>query len=85
MKQFLLFFLVQFFLYGLLVLNYRSAVNIWPFSLVMTDLLVAMINFKVIARIAKASDHGPSFWGYVLGGAFGSLASMYGSLWVFGK
>ena len=85
MKQFFLFFLVQFFLYGLLVLNYRSAANIWPVPLVATDLLVAMINFKVIARIAKASDHGPSFWGYVLGGVVGSLTSMYGSLWWFGK
>lgn len=85
MKQFFLFFLVQFFLYGLLVLNYRSAANIWPVPLVATDILVAMINFKVIARIAKASDHGPSFWEYVLGGAVGSLTSMYGSLWWFGK
>lgn len=85
MKQFLLFFIVQFFLYGLLVLNYRSAANIWPLPLVFTDFFIAVINFKVIKRITAQSDHGPAFWGYVLGGVLGSLVSMYGSLWVLGK
>ncbi len=85
MKQFLLFFLVQFFLYGLLVLNYRAAANIWPVPLVFTDLFIAVINFKVIKRITTQSDHGSAFWGYVLGGAVGSLTSMYASLWWFGK
>ncbi len=50
-----------------------------------TDLSIAFVNFKLIKEIADAEKHGPALYGYVLGGALGSLASMYLSLWWFGS
>lgn len=85
LKQFFFFFCVQFVFYGLWAWNMRAVSQIWPVSLVSTDLAIAYINFKVIKKITETPDHGPAMWGYVSGGAIGSLISMYTSLWVFGK
>lgn len=63
----------------------RAVANVWPVSLVVSDLSIAYINFRVIKKITQEPDHGPAFWGYVLGGAAGSLSFTYASLWVYGK
>ena len=85
MKRFFLFFGAQFLLYGLLTWNYRAIANIWPVSVVSSDLAIALINFKLIKKITESADHGSALYGYVLGGAVGSLSSIYLSLWVFGR
>lgn len=85
MKQFFLFFAVQFVFYGLWALNMRAVSQVWPGTLVASDLGIAFINFKVIKRITETADHGPAFWGYVIGGAVGSLTATYASVLVFGK
>lgn len=84
-RRFALFFSAQFVLYGLLTWNYRAIANIWPVSVVSSDLAIALINFKLIKKITESADHGPALYGYVLGGAVGSLCSMYLSLWLFGR
>lgn len=85
MKQFFLFFSSQFVYYALWALVIRSLANFWPVALVLSEMGLGYISFQVIDRITKSKDRGPALWGYVLGGAAGSLTSMYCSLWVFGK
>lgn len=87
MKQFFLFFGVQFCLYALLTLNMRSVQNVWPMVMVGTDVCILTLNFEVIDRINKTTPHdkGPARLGYMMGGAVGSLFSLYASIWGFGR
>lgn len=75
MKRFLLFFLCQLALYGLVAFNIRSiaAGNI-PIT-VITDITIASITFTVIKRIGEAGSK-YDIIGYILGGACGSVIAL---------
>ena len=76
MKRFWIFFFGQMALYGLIAFNVRAlaAGNI-P-TTVLTDVLIASVSFTVIKRIGEAGKR-VEFFGYILGGAFGSVIALW--------
>ena len=75
-KQFLLFFAVQFLNYGLLCWNYRAIAQARYGNIFASDLCCAAITFSLIKKVAKTESKA-AWIGYVLGGAFGSIASVW--------
>jgi hypothetical protein len=76
MKDFALFFIIQFVQYFLITVNYRAvakAYYVWTFA---SDLAIAANTFFIIKRIGESKGHA-AFMGYTLGGAFGSLLAIY--------
>lgn len=76
MRDFLFFFALNFTAYGLLCWNYRAVARGWYGNIVLSDLSYAALNFLVIKNVVEA--HSPaSAAGYILGGAVGSVVSVY--------
>ena len=84
MKQFCLFFVVQFLYYGLLTWNYRSIAAGYVPSVFVSDLLCAAVSFSLIKRVAEARTR-TAMAGYVLGGAVGSVVSIAATKAIYGK
>ncbi|MGD0869084.1 MAG: hypothetical protein ABSB88_06005 [Bryobacteraceae bacterium] len=78
MKDFWTFFGIQAVSYGIFCWNARAIAFGWYSNLVVSDLLFAYLSFTVMERIAergKDKSRAAKF-GYVMGGATGSLLSV---------
>ena len=75
-REFLLMFLAQALNFALLCWNYRAVALGYIPTTVLSDFVIAAVQFKLIKRVALAQGNA-SFAGYVLGGAVGSAISVY--------
>jgi hypothetical protein len=79
---------MQFVSYALLVANGRAYVlgsYLWT---AITDTLIATMSFVVMRKMVKDSQddlHGPSLFGYVIGGTLGSLFSIWITKILYGQ
>ena len=86
LREFALFFGIQFLFYGLLCWNYRAIAQARYASVGLSDLCCAATSFTLIKMIADPDKKSKwAFSGYVLGGACGSLFSVWMSKGVFGQ
>jgi len=84
MKRFLMFFAAQFFNYAMLTWNYRAIALGWPVSLVASDMVISFYQFLIIQKIVENKSK-MALAGFTLGGACGSLTSLYLTRWWFGQ
>src|ERR1041384_4883579 len=82
-SEFCKFFLVQCLMYGLMTWNFRSVAQGRYLNIGASDLLVALIGFKLIKGVGEANTNA-AWLGYALGGATGSLLATYLTKSVFG-
>ena len=82
-RTFLFFFAVQFLNYAILCWNYRAVAQARYGNVFASDLMCAAISFTLIKRVAK-TDSRAALAGYVLGGAVGSVVSVWITKGVFG-
>jgi hypothetical protein len=73
---FFILFAAQCVSYGLICWNYRAVAKGMIPQVVVSDLLFAALQFKVLKRVAAAESN-LAWAGYVLGGAAGSALSVY--------
>jgi hypothetical protein len=67
---------VQYLLYVLLCINFRGIAQAnYPVALI-SDTLIAAMQFFVMRRIAKAEEPNHLFAGYVIGSVLGSAAGI---------
>lgn len=66
-------FMVQLVLYLFLVINFRAVAQANLFWSVISDPLIAGMNFLIIRKIAKSEDSWILFAGYTAGSAVGSV------------
>ena len=85
LKTFAYFFGVQFLNYAVLCWNIRAVAQAWYLSLFFTDILLAWIGFHMIGQVAEARKSRTAMAGYVLGGACGSLVSVWITRRLFGQ
>ncbi len=83
-KTFLLFFSIQFLSYAMLCWNYRSVAQARYGGIFFSDLACAAISFNLIKKVANTNSR-VAMAGYVLGGAFGSIVSVWVTKSVFGQ
>jgi len=76
-KEALLLFIIQVFLYGLLCINYRAISLIAYHQAAVTDFIIASMNFFVIKRIAQSTESLHQWIGYALGSIAGSYVGIY--------
>lgn len=81
---FWLFFAVQCLSYGMLCWNYRAIAQARFVGIFVSDLFCAFIGFSLIKYVAGTKSH-VARAGYVLGGAIGSVISVYITKVVFGQ
>lgn len=84
LQVFCLFFLVQCLSYGMLCWNYRAVAQARFVSIFVSDLACAFIGFSLIKYVAGTKS-GVARAGYVLGGAIGSVISVYITKVIFGQ
>jgi hypothetical protein len=72
-KHFFIMFIVQLVLYLLLVINFRAVAQANMLWSVVSDSLIASMNFMIIRKIAKSEDSWTLFTGYTAGSAAGSV------------
>lgn len=73
--------------YALLVANGRAYVQGSYSWTAVTDALIATMNFIVFRKMVKDSNddiHGPTLFGYVIGGTCGSLFSIWITKIIYG-
>lgn len=75
-RTFFLFFGIQFVNYGIICWNVRSIAGAQYLNLFISDLLCAIMSFKIIKKVANVESN-TALAGYALGGAFGSLLSTW--------
>lgn len=83
-RTFCFFFSVQFLNYGLLCWNYRAVSQARYGSIFASDLMCAAVSFTLIKRVTEAKSIA-AMAGYVLGGACGSLLSVWITRTVYGQ
>lgn len=83
-RQFLFFFAVQFLNYAMLCWNYRSVAQARFGNIFVSDLACAAISFTLIKKVAN-TDSRAAMAGYILGGAFGSVVSVWITKMVYGQ
>jgi hypothetical protein len=83
-KDFLFFFFAQCLSYGLIAWNTRAIAQAWYGSIVVSDMLYAGYNFIMIKKVVDEKSKA-GFAGYVLGGACGTLISVYLTKRIFGS
>ena len=83
-KTFLFFFAVQFLNYAMLCWNYRAVAQARYGNVFASDLMCAAISFTLIKRVAK-TDSRAAMAGYILGGAVGSVVSVFVTRRIFGQ
>ena len=84
LREFAFFFAVQFLNYALLCWNYRAVAQARYGNVFASDLCCAAISFTLIKRVAR-TESGAAMAGYILGGAFGSVVSVYVTRGIFGQ
>lgn len=83
-KVFAMFFSVQCLYYGMLCWNYRSVAQAWYVSLFVSDLGCAAIAYSLIKKVANAKGKTAQA-GYILGGAVGSVISVWLTKLIYGQ
>ena len=83
-RTFLFFFAVQFVSYGMLCWNYRSIAQARFANIFASDLCCAALGFTLIKKIANTESR-VAMAGYVLGGAIGSVCSVWVTKQVYGQ
>jgi hypothetical protein len=83
-KQFVAFFLIQALSYGVVCWNFRAVAQARYGSIGVSDMLCAAISWTLIKRIGEAKSHWAQA-GFILGGACGSLLSVWITKRVFGQ
>jgi hypothetical protein len=84
LRDFLIFFAIQFIQYFLITVNLRAASQGLYFWTAFSDLLVAGNGFFLIQRVAKAEGKW-ALAGYTLGGAIGSVFAIWATKLVYGQ
>jgi hypothetical protein len=84
MKYFGTFFFVQVMNYACLTWNYRAVAQAGYAHVVVSDLCCATISFTLIKIVSEAKCNAARA-GYILGGACGSLVSVFVTKAVFGQ
>jgi hypothetical protein len=83
-RTFLFFFAVQFLYYALVCWNVRVIAQARPGGIFISDLCIAAIAFTLIKKVAN-TDSRVAMAGYVLGGAIGSVISVWITKQVYGQ
>jgi hypothetical protein len=81
--QFSFFFLMELTSFFVIVFNMRAVAAGLKVATVLSDMVFSAQNFYVIKRVADC-DTKAAFFGYTIGGAAGSLVSLYATRWLFG-
>lgn len=76
---------IQFGSYFILTLNYRAIATINYPGTFITDIVVAMLSFASIKRVAAANTTTEARMGYVLGGATGAMFALWLSTFLFSR
>ena len=76
MKELGKFFVLQFIYYFVITWNFRVIAQAHYFSIAVSDMCTAAVNFTLIRKIASA-DSRMARTGYILGGAAGSLLATF--------
>lgn len=84
LQEFRLFFVVQFVSYAFITWNFRAIAQAQYVHVLFSDLVIAALNFKLIKKIAEAHSN-VALAGYTIGGAAGSLASVWVTKQVLGQ
>ena len=80
-RHFAVLFLSQFLVYGIITWTCRSIAYGYVGQVFTSDLACGAITFTVIKNISK-SESSTDIIGYVLGGACGSVVSMWITSWL---
>lgn len=83
-KRFCIMFAAQFVLYGMLCWNYRAVAKAWIPEVVVSDGLIAAMNFTLIKRMVK-DESKSGLAGYVIGGMSGSAVSVALTKYLWGS
>jgi hypothetical protein len=83
-RTFVFFFAVQFLSYAMLCWNYRTVAQARYGGIFLSDLACAAISFTLIKKVANTESR-VALIGYVLGGAFGSVVSVWITKQVYGQ
>lgn len=83
MTTFLKFFLIQCLNYGILCWNFRAVAQARYVHIGLSDLCCAAISFTLIKRVAQ-TDSRAAMAGYIVGGAVGSVVSVWITKTVWG-
>lgn len=78
-------FMIQLALYTLLVINFRAVAQANVFWSVLSDIIIASMNFLIIRKIAKSEDSWLLFAGYTSGSAVGSVLGIALSKFIMGQ
>lgn len=84
-KNFLTFFALQFWTYGVVCISWRAVAQADIAKSVLVDVIFGAANWFVIKKIAKEESGGWGFAGYTLGGATGTAVGIWASLLWLGK
>jgi hypothetical protein len=68
---------IQIVLYSILCMNFRAVAEAHYNEAVLTDFLIASMNFFVIRKIAQSTDAFHQWIGYVAGSVIGSYVGIY--------
>lgn len=80
LREFAIFFGIQFLNYGLLCVSYRAIDKANYAILGTVDFTIASLNFFVIRKIAKSEESVAQWAGYAAGGVVGSLLGTWASI-----
>lgn len=83
--EFLTMFFIQVISYGLLCINFRAIAKADYAQAIITDFLIATLNFFIIRKIAKSEETVHQWFGYALGGAVGSVWGLWLSKILLGQ
>lgn len=73
---------IQFCSYFLLTLNYRAVAEVNYLGTLWSDILIALLTFSSIKRVAAAETHAERI-GYVIGGILGAQVALFLSTFLF--
>jgi hypothetical protein len=86
LREFFYFFGVQFLNYAVVTWNLRALVLGWYVSMCISDALISIIGFTIIKKISgNESRTAVGMAGYAIGGACGSLFSVFLTKRIFGQ
>jgi hypothetical protein len=83
-RDFWFFFGVQFLSYAIICWNWRAIAQGRYASIFVSDMIFAGVNFLLIKRVSEAKSKA-ALAGYVLGGACGSLVSVWITRKLYGE
>jgi hypothetical protein len=83
-REFVYFFAAQCLNFALVTWNIRSLALGWWGSMVISDVLISVLGFTLIKKIAEAKST-TAMIGYAVGGACGSLLAVFVTKKAFGQ